>query len=147
MFPAAAYFNCFFRNGNAEHGNDLEKFHRRFAGRLSSRSGNGVKEIEKNRCWSLENDHIFPRGELERRNITHDVNDVGNFRLLPKLPNIKKSDTMPTQDTEFFGKEDPELKQLYELARHNLTQPTFSAFVECRRNLIREKVTIFLGMT
>jgi hypothetical protein len=108
--------------------------------------GGGVSAIEKKRGWSLENDHIFPRAQMERRNITLNVNDVGNFRLLPKLPNIKKSDTLPNADTEFFGKDDPGLKQLYEDANKNLTQDTFSAFTQRRKDLIREKVVDFLGM-
>lgn len=107
---------------------------------------NGVSELPKKRGWSLENDHIFPKAELGRLNITKDVNDVGNFRLLPKLPNIKKRDNMPDQDTEFFGKDNPELCSLYTLALEKLTQDTFSAFVEKRKELIREKVMGFLGM-
>lgn len=107
---------------------------------------NGVSELPKKRGWSLENDHIFPKAELGRLNITKDVNDVGNFRLLPKLPNIKKRDNMPDQDTEFFGKDNPELGSLYTIALKNLTQESFSAFVEKRKELIREKVMGFLGM-
>jgi hypothetical protein len=53
---------------------------------------------------------------------------------------------MPDNDTEFFGKDDPTLKRLYKKACDNLTQDTFSAFVECRKNLIRDRVTTFLGM-
>jgi hypothetical protein len=105
----------------------------------------GVSELPKKRGWSLENDHIFPRAELERLKITKDVNNVGNFRLLPKLPNIKKRDNMPDQDTEFFGKDNPELSSLYTSALAKLSQETFSAFVEKRRALILEKVTNFLG--
>lgn len=108
--------------------------------------GGGVTAIEKKRGWSLENDHIFPRAGLERLQIVKDVHDVGNFRLLPKLPNIKKSDTMPAEDADFFGKDDPELKKLFQQARQNLTQDTFSAFVRRRKALIREKVVKFLGM-
>jgi len=105
----------------------------------------GVSELPKKRGWSLENDHIFPRAELERLQIAKDVNNVGNFRLLPKLPNIKKRDNMPDQDTEFFGKDNPELSSLYASALAKLSQETFSAFVEKRRALILEKVINFLG--
>ena len=106
----------------------------------------GVSELPKKRGWSLENDHIFPKAELERLKITKEVNDIGNFRLLPKLPNIKKRDHMPDKDTEFFGKDDHGLETLYSLALGNLDQETFSAFVEKRRGLIREKVVGFLGI-
>jgi len=103
----------------------------------------GVLQIPKLRSWSLERDHIFPRHQLELRKIDKDVNSVGNFRFLPKAHNISKSDKLPDGNTEFFAK--AELKGLYESALASLTQETFSAFVAKRRDLIREKVTGFLG--
>ena len=106
----------------------------------------GVSEIPKKRGWSLENDHIFPRAELERRKIELDVNDIGNFRLLPKLPNIKKGTRCPPLETEFFGNSDPGLIELYKIALVDLKQSSYSAFVQCRRELIKEKVTGFLRM-
>ena len=107
----------------------------------------GVDQIPKLRTWSLERDHIFPQNELKICKIKENVDDVGNLRLLGKSRNISKSDTMPDKNTEFFGKDDSCLKRLYNQACQNLTQETFSAFIECRRNLIHEKVTSFLGMT
>lgn len=106
----------------------------------------GVSELPKKRGWSLENDHIFPKAELERRKFTQDVNDIGNFRLLPKLPNIKKRDDMPTEDTEFFGKDDADLLKLYKITLTDLNQANFSAFVQRRHELIRQKVAGFLSM-
>jgi len=106
----------------------------------------GVSELPKKRGWSLENDHIFPKAELERLGVLGNVNDIGNFRLLPKLPNIKKRDNMPDQDTEFFGMDNQELRNFFTSALTNLNQETFSAFVEKRKELILEKVTRFLGM-
>ena len=106
----------------------------------------GVSELPKKRGWSLENDHIFPKALLERLNFTEFINDVGNFRLLPKLPNIKKRDNMPDQETEFFGKDNEELGKLYKLALENFSQETFNAFVKKRRELISEKVKGFLGL-
>jgi hypothetical protein len=106
----------------------------------------GVLQIPKQRTWSLERDHIFPQQELKNRKITKDVDDVGNLRFLGKSRNISKSDTMPNKNTEFFGKDDPILGKLYKRACNNLTQESFSAFVNHRRKLIEEKVTVFLGM-
>lgn len=127
---------------------DIYQFRNEYLGNLGlvlNIISGGVSEIPKKRGWSLENDHIFPKAELERLKIIKDVNDVGNFRLLPKLPNIKKRANMPDQDTEFFGKDNQKLGDLYLSALANLTQETFSAFVEKRRELIREKVIGFLG--
>ena len=59
--------------------------HLRNIGLILNITSGGVSEIPKKRGWSLENDHIFPRAELERRKIELDVNDIGNFRLLPEL--------------------------------------------------------------
>jgi hypothetical protein len=106
----------------------------------------GVKEIPKRRSWSLERDHIFPRNQLSTKGITCDVDDLGNLRLLGKARNISKSDKMPDQNTEFFGKDDADLLKLYEEARQTLTQKTFSAFVLKRKSLIRDKVRKFLGI-
>ncbi|MBK9096484.1 MAG: DUF262 domain-containing protein [Anaerolineae bacterium] len=105
----------------------------------------GVLEIPQKRGWSLEHDHIFPRNQLQLRNIERDVDDVGNLRLLGKSRNISRSDTMPDGNTEFFGKADPELAILYKDAYSGLTQDAFSLFVQRRRALIRSRVTEFLG--
>jgi hypothetical protein len=106
----------------------------------------GVIEIPQKRGWSLERDHIFPRNQLNCHRIERDVNDLGNFRLLVKVRNISKSDTMPDRNTEFFGKDDPELLGLFETACAKLTQANFSCFVDRRRALIRKKITSFLGI-
>lgn len=105
----------------------------------------GVKEIPAKRSWSLERDHIFPKNQLTQRSIANDVDDIGNLRLLGKSRNISKSDTMPDENTEFFGKTDSDLKTLYDAARKSLTQKNFSNFVNKRRELIRNKVADFLG--
>jgi len=107
----------------------------------------GVLEIPRKRGWSLERDHIFPQNQLKIAGIEKDVHDVGNFRLLGKVRNITKSDTMPDADTEFFGKDDSGLREIFDAARANFTQDNFSKFVERRRGLIRSKVAGFLGMT
>ncbi len=107
----------------------------------------GVLQIPKLRTWSLERDHIFPKHQLELRNIEKDVNSVGNLRLYGKSRNISKSDKMPDENTDFFGNKDEELKNIYLLACKNLTQDTFSAFVQKRRELIKIKVAEFLGMS
>lgn len=106
----------------------------------------GVIEIPHKWRWSLERDHIFPQNQLQLHKIERDVNDVGNFRLLAKVRNISKSDHMPDADTEFFGKEDPELFGIFKAACGEFTQENFSRFVERRRALIRRKVTAFLGL-
>jgi hypothetical protein len=106
----------------------------------------GVIEIPKKRGWSLERDHLFPQNQLKLHGIERDVNDVGNFRLLAKVRNISKSDTMPDGNTEFFGKDDAELFGLFKAACGDFTQENLSRFVERRRALMRSKVTSFLGI-
>lgn len=106
----------------------------------------GVLEIPNKRGWSLERDHVFPQNQLRLAGIEKDVHDVGNFRLLGKVRNISKSDDMPDQDTEFFGKEDAELQSLFAAARDEFCQESFSRFAARRRALIRAKVMSFLGM-
>jgi hypothetical protein len=106
----------------------------------------GVLQIPKLRTWSLERDHIFPQNELKIRNIKQDVDNVGNLRLLGKSRNISKSDTMPNKNTEFFGKDDPQLSRLFQEAFDNLTQDSFSAFVQRRHELTQQKIAGFLGM-
>lgn len=105
----------------------------------------GVLEIPRKRTWSLERDHIFPQHKLKEAGIVDDVHDVGNFRLLGKSRNISKSDTMPDQNTEFFGSNDDELKKLFEVAVADFNQTNFTAFVNKRHELIFNKVANFLG--
>jgi hypothetical protein len=105
----------------------------------------GVKEIPKKRSWSLERDHIVPRHQLSENGITADVDDVGNLRLLAKSRNISKKDKMPDENTEFFGKDDANVRSKYDAARKSLTQESFTAFVKARRELIKKKVMDFLG--
>lgn len=105
----------------------------------------GVKEIPSKRSWSLERDHIFPRNQLSQRGIVVDVDDVGNLRLLGKSRNISKSDKMPDGNTEFFGKDDPELRALYNSACSDLNQAAFSKFVARRRSLIKDRIKKFLS--
>ena len=105
----------------------------------------GVKEIPRKRSWSLERDHIIPKNQLASRGITTDVDDVGNLRLLGKSRNISKSDKMPDAHTEFFGRDDGDLRRLYDDARESLTQESFSSFVHKRHELIKAKVKAFLG--
>ena len=105
----------------------------------------GVTEIPEKRGWSLERDHIFPRHQLATRGIDKDVDDIGNLRLLAKSRNISKRDKMPDTNTDFFGKDDAELRRTYDAACADLTQATFSAFVEKRRELIHKRVVAFLG--
>jgi len=106
----------------------------------------GVFEIPKKRGWSLERDHIFPRGILERKRFPEElINDIGNLRYINKTRNILKSDSLPEENIEFYGSEDPELKTLFEKARVNLTEETFRDFVQKRKKLILSKVNEFLG--
>ncbi len=105
----------------------------------------GVLVIPTQRTWSLERDHIFPRHQLELRGIKENVNSIGNFRLLGKSRNISKSDKMPDSNTDFFGKDDKELANLYRMTYSNLTQENFTAFVQRRKDLIYTKIACFLG--
>lgn len=106
----------------------------------------GVVELPTLRAWSLDRDHIFPRHVLSKLNIAENVDNIGNLRLLAKARNISKSDTMPDGETEFFGKDDQNLRPLYDAACSNLSQGSFDRFVEYRRNLMREHVVKFLGL-
>ncbi|MEY4544938.1 MAG: hypothetical protein RL685_1133 [Pseudomonadota bacterium] len=78
--------------------------------------------------------------------ISEDVNLAGNVRLIGKARNISKSDSMPDANTEFFGKDNPELLLHFQAALAGFTQESFSRFVRHRNALIRRKVTSFLGM-
>ena len=106
----------------------------------------GVDSIPTQRSWSLDRDHIFPQHQLGNLTIAQDVHSVGNLRYCHKSRNIAKSDKMPDANTEFFGRDDPELQKLYQAACANLTQATFSAFVQKRTELIRTKVKGFLKL-
>lgn len=105
----------------------------------------GVVDLPKKRGWSLEIDHIVPKAQLSTRSITLHVDDIGNLRMWPKLPNIIKSDHLPKHDTEFFASDDPKVSKHYQKALSNLTQENFSEFVLARRATIREHVQKFLG--
>jgi uncharacterized protein with ParB-like and HNH nuclease domain len=105
----------------------------------------GVYEIPKKKGWSLERDHIFPRSLLETANVPEDLRDnIGNLRLINKVRNIRKSDNLPEESTEFFGSSDLELKPLFLQARGNLNLDNFKPFVQKREDLIFNKVRAFL---
>lgn len=107
----------------------------------------GVYEVPKKRGWSLERDHIFPRSILEGKGFPEElINDIGNLRLINKTRNILKSNSLPDENIEFYGSGDYELKQLFKEARSNLTEETFSNFVQKRKNMIYNKVRNFLGV-
>lgn len=106
----------------------------------------GVSEIPKKRGWSLERDHIFPRSILNDKGFPEELIDsVGNFRYINKTRNILKSNDMPDESTDFYGSDDPTLKDLFMEARVNLTEETFRNFVEKRKKLITDRVNEFLG--
>jgi len=105
----------------------------------------GVSEIPKKRGWSLERDHIFPRSILDDKGFLEELIDsVGNFRYINKTRNILKSNDMPDESTDFYGSDDPTLKDLFREARVNLTEETFRNFVEKRKKLIMDRVNEFL---
>jgi len=105
----------------------------------------GVSEIPKKRGWSLERDHIFPRSILDDKGFPEELIDsVGNFRYINKTRNILKSNDMPDESTDFYGSDDPILKDLFREARVNLTEETFRNFVEKRKKLITDRVNEFL---
>ncbi len=107
----------------------------------------GVSEIPKKRGWSLERDHIFPRSILEDKGFSEDlINSVGNFRYINKTRNILKSNDLPEENTDFYGSDNPTLKDLFMKARDNLTEETFGNFVQKRKELIMSKVNEFLGV-
>lgn len=109
--------------------------------------GGGYAEIPRKRGWSLERDHIFPKSELEKRGISHEfINSAGNLRFLNKTRNILKSAGIPETDTDFFGSNNPELSRLFHAATQDLTETAFRDFVQKREQLIRDKVTGFLGL-
>ena len=107
----------------------------------------GVSEIPKKRGWSLERDHIFPKSLLKDRNIPEElIDNVGNLRLINKTRNILKSNTLPEPNIDFFGSNDPELKQLFLKAREDLIKENFQTFVLKREHLISNQVKAFLGL-
>jgi uncharacterized protein with ParB-like and HNH nuclease domain len=108
----------------------------------------GVFEIPKKRGWSLERDHIFPRSILEDREFPDElINSIGNFRYINKTRNILKSDYLPEENTDFYGSDDPVLKDLFMNARDNLTEESFGKFVRKRKELIINKVNEFMGFS
>ena len=107
----------------------------------------GVSEISKKRGWSLERDHIFPRSILEDKGFPEKlINSVGNFRYINKTRNILKSNDLPEESTDFYGSDNPTLKDLFMKARDNLTEETFRNFVQKRKELIMSEVNEFLGV-
>ena len=108
----------------------------------------GVFEIPKKRGWSLERDHIFPRSILEDREFPDElINSIGNFRYINKTRNVLKSDDLPEENTDFYGSDDPALKDLFMNARDNLTDETFGNFVQKRKELMMNKVNEFMGFS
>lgn len=108
----------------------------------------GVFEIPKKRGWSLERDHIFPMSILEYKGFPEElINTVGNFRYINKTRNILKSNDLPEEDTEFYGSDNPTLKDLFMRARDKLTEETFRVFVQKRKELIMSRVNEFLGFS
>jgi len=106
----------------------------------------GVYEIPQKRGWSLERDHIFPRGILEDKEFPEGlINRVGNFRYINKTRNILKSKNLPDENTDFYGSDDPTIKELFMETRDNLTEETFRKFVQKREELITSRVNEFLG--
>jgi uncharacterized protein with ParB-like and HNH nuclease domain len=108
----------------------------------------GVSEIPKNRAWSLERDHIFPRSVLEEKGFPAElINSVGNFRYINKTRNILKSNDLPEESADFYGSDEPTLKDLFIKARNNLTEETFRNFIQKRKELIMSRVNEFLGFS
>jgi len=108
----------------------------------------GVFEIPKKRGWSLEQDHIFPRSILEAKVFPEElINNPGNFRYINKTRNILKSNNLPEENTNFYGLDNPTLKDFFMKARDNLTEETFRNFVQKRKELILSKVNEFLGFS
>lgn len=108
----------------------------------------GVFEIPKKRGWSLERDHIFPRSILEAKSFPEElINSVGNFRYINKTRNILKSNNLPDKNTDFYGSDNPTIKELFMAARDNLTEEAFRNFVQKRKELILSKVNEFLAFS
>lgn len=74
------------------------------------------------------------------------IDNVGNLRLINKTRNILKSNALPEPNIDFFGSNDPELKELFLKAREDLTKDNLQTFVLKRENLISNKVKAFLGL-
>jgi hypothetical protein len=108
----------------------------------------GVAEIPKRRGWSLERDHIFPQKLLGEKEVAYLLaHSVGNFRLINKTRNILKSASLPAEDIEFLGSEDPEIKKLFLRTRKELTETHFKAFVQAREELMLGEISKFLGFS
>jgi len=64
-----------------------------------------------------------------------------------KTRNILKSDKLPEGNIEFYGSDDPALKDLFMKTMANLTEETSGNFVQKREELIMNNVNEFMGFS
>jgi hypothetical protein len=94
----------------------------------------------------LERDHIFPRKVLADHGIGDLVDYIGNYRLVVMPINRRKKADMPTNTTDFFGRDDETLEPLYQAALANLTRETYQSFQDERKARIIAAVKGFLDL-
>ena len=94
----------------------------------------------------LEVDHIFPSKILGDLGLHEIRDDLGNFRLIVRQKNRRKSAKMPDLNTGFFAREHSTIEPLYRDAVNDLREETFRAFRDGRKSLIKKTVQAFLGV-
>lgn len=92
----------------------------------------------------LEVDHIFPRKILGDRGLHAIRDDLGNYRLIVRQKNRRKSAKMPNDRTGFYGRQHKVIEPLYREAVRNLSEETFREFRDTRKQLIKRHVQDFL---
>jgi hypothetical protein len=94
----------------------------------------------------LERDHIFPRKILADQGLGDLADHIGNNRLVVMPINRRKKASMPTNETDFDGRNDKQVKLLYQTAISNLNRETYEAFRNERAARKIEAVNNFLDL-
>jgi len=107
---------------------------------------NGALQMSAHVDQKLERDHIFPRKILSERGLGDLADHLGNYRLVVMPINRRKRAQMPTLATDFYGRHDDGLEQLYEAAIGELSRETFQTFRDARAASIISAVNDFLQL-
>ena len=94
----------------------------------------------------LEVDHIFPKSRVQKSGNGDIANHVGNYRLVVLPVNRRKLARWPDANTDFTGKNDPEIQAAYNRALANFERATYLDFISTRANLIKKRVEEFMGL-
>ena len=94
----------------------------------------------------LEVDHIFPKSRVQKSGNGDIANHVGNYRLVVLPVNRRKLARWPDANTDFTGKNDPEIQAAYNRALANFERANYLDFISTRANLIKKRVEEFMGL-